>query len=369
MKNSGLYIHIPFCAGKCPYCDFYSSTGTDTEFDEYVLSLLKQFKIWGEKLSDRIVDTVYFGGGTPSLLGGKRIETLLNGVNKNFNLANPEITVECNPSTVDDNFFKEIKRAGVNRISMGMQSAVSDERKSLGRRGTAESVISAVTSAQNAGIENISLDLMLGVPRQTSESLTRSISFCIDMGVRHISAYILKIEEGTQFYKKRGSLILPDEDETCDMYLQTCEELERAGFMQYEISNFSLPGYESRHNLKYWNAEEYLGIGPSAHSFVDGKRFFYPRNRREFIESPTVVNDGSGGDFAEYMMLRLRLSDGLREDLVREKFGISIPQAVRDAAQKYVDYDYLKCDNEKICFTRNGFLLSNPIIADLEETL
>lgn len=369
MKNLGLYIHIPFCAGKCPYCDFYSSSGSSADMDEYVLTLLNRFESWGGKLSDRIVDTVYFGGGTPSLLGGKRLANLIDGINKNFRLANPEITVECNPSSVDDNFFKEIKRAGANRISLGMQSAVEEERKSLGRRGTSDTVKSAVLSAQNAGIDNISLDLMLGIPHQTSESLSRSISFCVDMGVQHVSAYMLKIEEGTQFYKNRDSLILPDEDETCDLYLQTCEELERAGFMQYEISNFSLPGFESRHNLKYWNGDEYLGLGPSAHSFVDGKRFFYPRDRKAFTENPIPTDDGSGGDFAEYMMLRLRLSDGLREDLVRERFGFGVPEQVRKAAEKYVGYGYLKCDNEKICFTRDGFLLSNPIIADLEEAL
>lgn len=369
MKNLGLYIHVPFCAGKCPYCDFYSSSGTHSEMDEYVLTLLNQFKAWGGKLSDRIVDTVYFGGGTPSLLGGKRLANLIDGVNKNFRLENPEITVECNPSSACDTFFKEIKSVGANRISLGMQSAVSEERKALGRSGTSESVKSAVISAKNAGIDNISLDLMLGVPHQTGESLHKSISFCVDMGVQHISAYMLKIEEGTPFFKNRENLILPDEDETCDLYLQTCEELERAGFMQYEISNFSLPGFESRHNLKYWNAEEYLGLGPSAHSFVDGKRFFYPRDRRAFTENPTDVSDGSGGDFAEYMMLRLRLSDGLREDLTRERFGFSIPESVRAAAEKYVGYGYLKSDNEKICFTRDGFLLSNPIIADLEQFL
>lgn len=369
MSNLGLYIHIPFCAGKCPYCDFYSSAGNEAEFDEYVNALRIQLYIWGGRVKNKTVDTVYFGGGTPSLIGGERIAKLVDGVRNNFNLVNPEITVECNPSTVNDEFFNEIKRAGVNRISLGMQSAVENERQSLGRKGSAKTVKNAVESAKRAGIENISLDLMIGVPYQTSESLSESIEFCKNAGIQHVSAYMLKIEPGTRFYEKQDSLVLPDEDETCDLYLQTCEELETAGFKQYEISNYAVPGFESRHNLKYWNAEEYLGLGPSAHSFLNGKRFYYPRDRRKFIDNPEFIEDGSGGDLSEYIMLRFRLADGLREDLMQERFGFKIPESVRETAKKFVDYGYLECDSEKICFTREGFLLSNTIIAELEENL
>lgn len=369
MADLGLYIHIPFCAGKCPYCDFYSSAGNEAEIDEYVNALTIQFNIWGERVKDKTVDTVYFGGGTPSLIGGVRIAKLLDGVRNNFNLVNPEITVECNPSSVNDEFFKTIKQAGVNRISLGMQSAVEKERRALGRKGSSQTVKNAVESAKRAGIESVSLDLMIGVPHQTAEMLSESIEFCKNAGIQHVSAYMLKIEPGTRFYEKRDSLILPDEDEVCDLYLQTCEELEKAGFMQYEISNYAVPGFESRHNLKYWNAEEYLGLGPSSHSFLDAKRFYYPRDRRKFIDNPEIVEDGAGGDFAEYMMLRLRLADGLREDLTEERFGFKIPESVRASSEKFIKYGYLKSDSEKICFTREGFLISNTIIAELCATL
>lgn len=167
---------------------------------------------------------------------------------------------------------------------------------------------------------------MLAVPGQTVNSLKDSIAFCADAGVRHVSAYILKIEEGTRFYEKRGELTLPDEDATCELYLTACEELEKRGFMQYEISNFAEPGYESRHNLKYWDCDEYLGIGPAAHSFIDGRRFFFPRDIESFIAGCEPTDDGEGGSFEEYLMLRLRLNKGLVFSEVEERFGHGVPE-------------------------------------------
>ena len=194
---------------------------------------------------------------------------------------------------------------------MGLQSAVDIERKALGRRGGCDDIKRAIERAKKAGIDNISLDLMLGIPNQTEESLKKSIEFCEKSGAKHVSAYILKIEESTPFYRIKDSLALPDEDETCDLYLYAVSELEKSGFYQYEISNFSQEGFESRHNLKYWHCEEYLGIGASAHSFVDGKRFYYERSIDSFISGQPPVNDGFGGDEEEYIMLALRLSEGL----------------------------------------------------------
>lgn len=183
----------------------------------------------------------------------------------------------------------------------------------------------SVRLAGAAGIQNLSLDLMLGIPGQTAESLRRSIDFCTQAGVCHISAYLLKIEEGTPFAQRRASLVLPNEDTVCDLYEQACEELEAAGFQQYEISNFARHGFESRHNLKYWNAEEYLGLGASAHSFLGGKRFFYPRDRNAFLRGEGPIQDGEGGSFEEYAMLRMRLADGLIESLARQRYGCGIP--------------------------------------------
>ncbi len=354
---------MPFCASKCPYCDFYSLRGTPEDFDRYALACGARIS---EELSrrDLMIDTLYFGGGTPSVIGAERLAGLLDAAGKHLT-ADCEITAECNPSGVDLDFFRELFSAGFNRISMGMQSAVDSERRALGRLADAQKVARAVASAKEAGFENISLDLMLGVPGQTAESLDRSLNFCLDCGIKHISMYILKIEEGTVFYKRKNALDLPDEDAQCDLYLQAFDRLEKGGFRQYEISNAAIPGFESRHNLKYWNGEEYLGLGPAAHSFMDGKRFFFPRDTEYFINGGTPIDDGEGGGFEEYAMLRLRLTEGLTETGVRERFGFSIPGKMRAAAEKFQGTGLAVVDGEGIRLTRQGFLLSNRIIGEL----
>ncbi len=359
----GLYVHIPFCLSKCPYCDFYSSRGDDDGFDHYTLAC-------GEKISDALgslgkqIDTVYFGGGTPSVIGSRRLSSILDSA-RDFLTDDCEITAECNPSSVNAEFFSELKKAGFNRVSMGMQSAVDAERRALGRLADSQRVSRAVSEAISAGFDNISLDLMLGVPGQTLESLRESLNFCLSAGVKHISIYILKLEEGTAFYSMRDRLVLPDEDAQCELYNAAFEYLERHGYRQYEISNASLPGYESRHNLKYWNGDEYLGIGPAAHSFIDGKRFYYPRDLEYFIGGGSPIDDGDGGSFDEYLMLRLRLAQGLTEEGVMRRFGFPIPEGVRITADKYKQRGLLTADADGIRLTRAGFLLSNTIIADL----
>ena len=206
---------------------------------------------------------------------------------------------------------------------------------------------------------------MLGIPNQTQESFSQSLNACIDSGVPHISGYMLKLEEGTPFYKMRDKLSLPDEDAVCDMYLQMCEIFEKAGINQYEVSNFAVKGMESRHNLKYWRCEEYLGIGPSAHSFMNGKRFFYPRDTEKFIMSPETVSDGDGGDFEEYAMLALRLKDGLKEKETLKRFGFGIPKRIYKTAERFQKLELLNITEEGISLTPNGFLLSNTVISEL----
>ena len=278
---------------------------------------------------------------------------------------NCEVTAECNPSSVDSEFFKELFSAGFNRISMGMQSAVDNERRALGRLADSRKVAAAVDAAARAGFDNVSLDLMLGVPGQTMESLEKSVDFCLSSGVKHVSMYILKIEEGTVFYKRKNTLDLPDEDAQCDLYMRAFELLDDHGFVQYEISNAAIPGFESRHNLKYWNGEEYFGAGPAAHSFLNGKRFFFPRDIDYFIKGGAPVDDGEGGGFEEYAMLRLRLTEGLTEEAVRERFGFSIPVKMRDAAKEFQRMGLTVVDGNGIRLTRRGFLLSNVIIGKL----
>lgn len=365
MNPVGLYIHFPFCISKCPYCDFYSQTagdGVKAAYAEAVVNTLRGIR----KERDVSFDTVYFGGGTPSVAGAENIRKIAECVtSENGGQTISEFTVECNPSFIEDGFFRVLYDCGVNRISMGLQSAVDSERAALGRRGTVADVSKAVFAAKTAGITNISLDLMLGIPGQTLKSLEKSVAFCLDSGASHVSAYLLKIEEGTPFYERREKLRLPDEEECSELYLRACELLSGCGFSQYEISNFAKPGFESRHNLKYWKCQEYAGIGPSAHSFLSGKRFYYRRDLNAFLNGDLPKPDGNGGDFEEYAMLRLRLSDGLVEKEVIKRFGFPIPEKMKEAAKRLCGMGVVIYDLKGIRITRKGFLLSNSVISEL----
>ncbi len=368
MKNIGLYLHIPFCKSKCPYCDFYSFSGKDTEKDEYTRALQNRILSSVSTLqSDSVckADTLYIGGGTPSVLGAKNLASLVATCNSGVLTDDAEITVECNPHGLDEEFFKILHNSGVNRISMGLQSAVDSERRILGRLSDRKQVENAVKSAQKVGFESITLDVMLGVPEQTEKSLNETLNFCISLGVPHISAYILKLEENTHFYKNQNKYNFPDDDLTAELYLQMCETLENNGIMQYEISNFAKAGFESRHNLKYWHCEEYLGLGPSAHSFLNGKRFYYDRDFNAFMNGNSPIPDGNGGDFTEFAMLALRLTEGLQENKVFERFSHSIPKETYEKSKIFIDNGYMTKTENGIALTRRGFLLSNTILAEI----
>lgn len=370
-RELGLYLHVPFCDEKCPYCDFYSLRGDGALMDRYVEAAKTALARWSAVHDRQQVKTVYFGGGTPNLLGAERLAALLGQVERSFDLAAAaEITLEANPTHVDKPFFRAVRQAGFNRLSMGLQSADPEELKLLGRRHSPEDAAQAVEAARSAGFANISLDLMLGLPGPAGisrEKLGRSIRFAAGLGVEHISCYLLKVEEGTPF-AARGVQV-PDGDQAVEQYLFCVEELEKQGYFQYEISNFARPGRESRHNLVYWHGEEYLGFGPGAHSFYGGKRFFYPRDLDAFLSGNAPVSDGEGGGFFEYAMLNLRLAEGLRRDRCRERFG---PQGERcfDAAQeraKKCPPHLVRADSERICFTPEGFLVSNTLLLKLLE--
>ncbi len=359
---TGIYIHIPFCKSKCPYCDFYSFRPDSIQKDSYLEAVLLCLLSYKDKIKDSI-DTIYFGGGTPSFFGGERIKSVIDCIKDNYSVNNAEITVECNPSSVDEKLVASLSYAGVNRISTGMQSAVDKERQALGRLSDKKRVAEAVSLIKSYGIDNISLDLMLGIPHQTKESLRESLDFIISQDVKHISAYMLKIEEGTPFSEM--TLPLPDEDEVCELYLFASDYLEEKGFSQYEISNFAKEGFESRHNLKYWHSEEYLGIGPSAHSFIGGERFYYPRDFASFLANPTPVYDGKGGDEQEYIMLALRLKEGLTKKGFSERFGKEIPEDIFKKALPLEKAALLEITEEGLHLTKKGFLLSNSIITSL----
>lgn len=365
MKPIGLYIHIPFCKGKCPYCDFYSVTPHGSIIEDYTAEVCRRLR--AEK---RAFDTVYFGGGTPSLLGAENICRILDAVNAADGC---EMTLECNPSDTGgkgSNFdFGAVAKAGINRISMGLQSSSDAERRFLGRRAGADDAERAVERAHAAGIENISLDLMLGLEGQSCESVGRSIGFCRRLGAKHLSAYLLKLEQGTPLYTRRDELHLPDEDETAQLYLFTVSEAAENGFLQYEISNFSLPGCESRHNLKYWCCEEYLGVGAAAHSFVDGRRFYNERSIAAFLEHEPPVEDGSGGDEEEFIMLALRLTEGVSAERFAERYGKALPREFAEKAEFFASKGLMTVSDGQFSLTPQGFLLSNSVIFELIDTL
>lgn len=365
----GVYIHVPFCLSKCPYCDFYSQAADSSLLEAYVDAVCRAVRHSGE--DGRRVDSIYFGGGTPSLLDEKSLSRILEALDRIFVFTKPEITLEANPGTADGRKLRGFRVAGVNRVSFGAQSALDAELKALGRRHASDDTKRSILAAVEAGFENISADLMLGIPRQTRESLKQSVDFLAGLPLSHISAYMLKTEDGTAFAESGERMLCPDEDVSAEIYLDCVEALESRGFSQYEISNFAKKGMESRHNLKYWRCEEYLGIGPSAHSFIDGKRFYMPRDLKSFIEAENPVslavldeNGGEGGGFEEYAMLRLRLCEGLDLNETAKNFGADTQRIAKKAAA-LEKQGLLSFKNNIISLTPRGFLLSNPVTASL----
>ncbi len=356
----GLYLHIPFCRRKCPYCDFFSRVGSQEKMDEYTDLLAERIKQYS-RIYPRRVDTVYFGGGTPSLIGDERLCRILDTVKASFDCKGAEVTLEVNPEKKDID-FRRLREAGFDRVSIGLQSANDDELKILGRLHSVKDAEECIASARRGGFDNISLDLMIATPGQTRESIKRSVEFCAEQGASHVSAYILKIEPGTAYYKNRESLDLPDDDGQAELYIYAAELLEKQGYRQYEISNFAREGRESRHNLKYWHDEEYLGLGPGAHSFMEGRRFYYDRSFDAFARD-ILTDDGEGGYEEEYIMLALRLSEGAINERFVRRFGHGIPRKYYDNAKKLAATGYVLCDDEGIRLTREGFLLSNALIA------
>lgn len=365
----GLYIHVPFCAGKCPYCDFYSLAPDGDTADRYVKRTLEVMAEYGSGCG-RQAGTVYFGGGTPSILGAKRLSALLEGAAKHFSLSSDaEITCEANPTGLASGFFSELRRSGFNRLSMGMQSANEAELRLLGRRHGPDQVRLAVGLARTAGFDNISLDLMLALPGSTQDHLGKSISFAASLAPEHISAYILKIEPGTPF-AARG-LELPDDDDTADQYLFAVDRLASLGYAQYEISNFSRPGYESRHNLCYWRCEEYLGLGPAAHSFYNGRRFHWECDLHGYLSGALPADDGPGGSPEEFAMLKLRLAQGLNEDDCKARFGGyggKLFAQIKSRAARYPK-SLITITPDTVSFTPQGFLVSNALLARILEGL
>lgn len=361
-----LYLHVPFCRKKCPYCDFYSLPAADDAMDAYAEALSGQLARWGEKLGHPAVDTVYFGGGTPSVFGARRLGRVLEAARAAFEVVpGAEITAEANPADVTDAFAVSLSGIGVGRVSLGVQSGNDAELAVLGRRHTASGAAEAVERLRRAGVRDLSLDLMLGLPDSTPETLARSLGFLMSLAPEHISAYLLKLEPGTPFAARAGSLRLPDDDAAADQYLAAVSFLAAHGYAQYEISNFARPGFESRHNLRYWRLGEYLGLGPAAHSFLSGRRFFYPRSLSAFLAGEEPKDDGPGGGFSEFAMLGLRLAEGVSRQDAAARFpeeGEALFSALLSRAET-LPARLVRVSPERVSLTPEGFLVSSAVLA------
>ena len=339
VKPLGLYIHIPFCKQKCVYCDFYSLAGNESRMDDYTDALCAHLTETAPFAAGHTVDTVYFGGGTPSYLGERRLVKILKTVQKKYHVAkDAEITLEANPDSAGDwKYLKALRKAGVNRVSLGMQSACDEELREIGRVHTMEQVRAAVEAARKAKINNLSLDLIYGLPGQTMERWQANLTAAVDLAPEHLSCYGLKVEEGTPLYARRDSADLPGDEEQADMYLWTVEYLARHGYQQYEISNFARTGRESRHNLKYWTLGEYAGFGPGAHSDFGGVRYAYEKDLAGYIRgiregAPMLSENDRIPDMdrdVEWVMLGLRTVYGLDpadfERRFRRRFTCFLP--------------------------------------------
>ena len=316
MNKLSLYLHFPFCKAKCNYCDFYSLPCPE-RIVSYENALAKSFSAFAELVPESVVETVYLGGGTPGLATPGGVERIFTALRNSFSLSpEAEITVEMNPESASEEILSAYRFVGVNRISFGMQSAIDEELETLGRLHRFDAVRQAVARARTIGYENISLDLMYGLPCQTTERFRESLEKALELEPEHISFYLLTLSENVPLYAKRH--LLPDDETVREMYLLAASLLKEKGFEHYEISNAALPGYRSRHNSVYWNGGDYLGIGPGAHSLVGGKRFYMSDGVEEFLSASDPLDRLSEPDvlsredlLTEYVMLSLRTKEGV----------------------------------------------------------
>ena len=373
----GIYIHIPFCRSKCDYCDFYSLAGKEARMDAYQKALLAHLAETAPLAKGIPVDTVYFGGGTPSFYGEKRLRELLAAIQKQFKVdQDAEITLEANPDSVDLPSLRRLRKAGFNRLSLGMQSACPGELEAIHRPHTAQQVGEAVTAARKAKFQNISLDLIYGLPGQTMDSWKTTVEHALSLLPQHLSCYGLKVEEGTPLAARvEAGEVLPDDDAQADLYLWTVGRLERAGFPQYEISNFAKPGRESRHNLRYWLTRPYIGFGPGAHSDFGGRHYSFLRDLDAYIDG--VLRGGNIIDSedlipqrergGEYLMLRLRTAAGIEEWEYRRTYFMDFAP-LEERLEQFREQGWAeKTATGRWRLTPQGFLLSNQLIGDLME--
>ena len=370
----GIYIHIPFCRSKCEYCDFYSLPQADEEtMDRYLKALCAHIRETGPQAPAYRVDTVYFGGGTPTYFGADRLAAVMSAVRESFDVdPAAEITFEANPDSVNLKLLRRLYREGFNRISLGIQSDDDDILFSIGRPHTYEDAVEAVRPARKAGFRNLSVDLMFGLPHQTTRSWLNTLEHVLELKPEHISCYGLRVEEATPLNRYYHLLDIPNDERQAEMYLNMIEVLKRRGYHQYEISNFAQRGKLSKHNLKYWTGKEYLGFGPRASSDFAGKRFEIVESLRDYvdgIENHTQIlahvheippRERAG----EYFITRLRTTLGITKKEFEATYLLSF-NPMEEILEKCFSLGHALCINDRWRLTPEGMLLSNDILSDL----
>jgi len=362
----GLYVHIPFCKRKCNYCDFCSFPIEEKR--EYLDALCREIDSYKD---ERIyVDTVFFGGGTPSLLSEDELSKILSAIRKSFVVSpDTEITLEANPKTLTQKKVEAYRTLGVNRISLGLQSIHENELKILGRIHSFDEFVESYNMILSSGIDNINVDLMYGIPEQTKESFEATLRRILSLDPSHISVYGLILEEGTPLHSLRESLTFPTEDEECEMYYLAARLLSENGYRHYEVSNYAKEGRESRHNLKYWRGEEYVGVGLSAYSYYKGKRFGNTKDMSEYVLSPLDIYDeetiDKDNEKYEYVMLRTRLSEGFSLSDYKRRFGEDFLLENELVIKAFVDAGYINISGDRLSFTERGFYVGNSLLTEL----
>lgn len=368
-----LYLHVPFCRSKCDYCGFYSEIFSEQACEAYVSHLLREISYWGRTLKKPEITSVFFGGGTPSLLPGRDILDITRALRKNFKQsADVEVTFECNPDSVaNKEYLHTLKVAGVTRISMGVQSLDDAVLAMLGRRHTGAQAISAFFMLRGAGFNNINLDLIWGVPGQRLKLWLDQLKAVCSLKPDHLSCYGLTVEEDTPFERRclAREITLPDEEEQARMFIYGAEYLESQGFIQYEISNFARMGFLCRHNLGYWEGREYLGLGPAAVSTIGGRRWENPQNLQQWLQQVRDVRLGSRAEHLdlptrvrELVMLRLRTARGLRLKAYKELTGHDFTRRHARLIQALHRNNLLRISNGYLRLTKQGLLVSDTII-------
>lgn len=373
-NNIGIYIHIPFCTSRCYYCDFSSNVGQDEKIEKYIDAVCKELLQNAEILSERKISTVYFGGGTPSYIDSKYIEKIMSIINM-FESDIDEITIEINPGTIDKNKLLTYKNCGINRLSIGLQSTYNDVLKNIGRVHTYEDFITTLELAKEVSFNNISLDLIYPLPNLSLERFKESINTVVELkelyNIKHISVYNLELHENSKlkFLIDNGFLSLVNEDEEYEMKKYLESTLEKNGFLRYEISNFALRGFESKHNLNYWLQGEYIGVGAAASSFLAGSRYTNIKDLDKYInsinEDKFVIIEKEDLDFLElmkeYVILRLRLNEGVNIAKFKKRFGVSIYEIFKDEIEKLLEEGLIVSKNDCLLLSERGKEVANIV--------